>query len=370
MLLAVLRDLFPILAALYVLDAVAWVRAGHLLLVSRAGPWFGFAVREPGIRLAGLLPVDVAFAVARHGPLLTPEGVYLPDPKAYGAAAYDPERWTLLPYDEIERLEVEEDKLLTGRGGGLRLPSRSHAESLAARLREIREAPAAQRNARITSAGEAAFDLDAIRTRLVTFQAAALPVRLLGAALFLVLFAGLPAVLYLGLPPELLKPQLYLALSLFAMTVAALVWAGSHLRGQGALRRRPALSSVLFTPPAAARAAAHLARDLFPDFDAVAVAVVLLPQERLGAWLRGELHAAAWAEAQGDAGWQAAWAARRGLLRRTLDRLGRSESEVLAPPGRDPEAVAWCPFCDTEYRESLASCRDCALPLVALADPA
>jgi len=185
-----------------------------------------------------------------------------------------------------------------------------------------------------------------------------------------VLFAGLPAVLYLGLPPELLKPQLYLALSLFVVTVAALVWAGSHLRGQGVLRRKPPLSSVLFTPPAAARAAAHLGRDLFHDFDAVAVAAVLLPRDQLTSWLRGELHAAAWAQTQGDAGWSAAWAVRRGLLRRTLDRLGKSESEVLAPPGLDPEAVAWCPYCDTEYRESLASCRDCALPLVALADPA
>ena len=364
MLLAVLRDLFPFLAALYVLDAIAWIRAGHLLFVSRMGRWC--SVRTPGIRLAGLLPVDVVFAVARHAPLLAPEGVYLPDPQAHGAAVYDPERWTLLPWDQIGRLEVEEDKLLFGAAGPLRLPSRAHAESLATRVREIRDAPATKREARITRSLAAAFDLDAASARHAIFHAAAVPVQILGFALFAVLFGAIPGVLYLGAPPALLNVQVYLALGLFVLTAVSLVWAGSHLRGQGALRRMPALSSVLFTPTAAPRAAAHLARDLFHDFDAAAVAAVLLPKRKLLEWLRGEIHATAWAATRGEPGWRAAWAARRDLLRRTLKRLDATEAEALAPPRRDSAAVAWCPFCDTEYEENLPTCRDCALPLIEL----
>lgn len=368
MLFAVLRDLFPFLAALYVLDAVAWVRSGHLLLASRAGGWW--SVLHPGIRLAGLLPVDAAFAVSRHGPLPTPAGVFLPDPQAHGAAVYDPERWTLLPYDRIERLEVEEDKVLFGGSRELRLPSRAHAESLAARLREIRETPAGRREKRIQKELRGTFDLAAVRARRTLFQAAALPARIFGTALFLVLFAGLPAVLYREGAEALLEPFVSLALLLFVLTVLALVWAGSHLRGQGALRRRPPLSSVLFSPVAAPRSAAHLARDLFHDFDATAVAAAVLPQPRAVEWLRGELHATAWAATRADAEWQAAWSLRRDLLQRTLETLGVTEAEALVPPRRDAEALAWCPFCDTEYREDLATCRDCALPLIVLADPA
>lgn len=361
MLLAVLRDLFPFLAALYVLDAIAWVRAGHLLLVCQSG-WC--SVREPGVWLAGLLPVDVAFAVSRPGPLLAPTGVYLPDPQAQGVAVYDPDRWTLIPYEQIDRLEVEEGRLRLGISGEIRLPSRSHAESLAARLQEIREAPPGQRPARVSRLLTAAFDLDAIRERRATFRRTALQVQIPATALFLVLFAGLPAVLYLGAPPELLSPALGLALLLFFWSVVALYRAGRDLQWKGALRRLPSLSSVLFTPPAAPRAVAHLGRDLFHDFDATAVAAVLLSKADLLGWLRGELHASAWTAARGDAAWQAAWGTRRDLLRKALEKLGVTESEAFTPPARrDPEAAAWCPFCDTEYRAGFSTCRDCSLPL-------
>lgn len=362
MLLAVLRDLFPFLAALYVLDAIAWVRAGHLLLVCRAG--WGCALRGPGLRLAGLLPVDVAYAVLRPGPLLAPDGVYLPDPRAEGVALYDPDRWTLIPYEQLDRLEMEEGELRLGASGKLRLPSRSHAESLAERLRELREAPPGKRAARLESLLAAAFDVEAARRRRASFDAAALPVRILGTALFLTLFAGLPAVLSLDAPPELLPPLLGLPLALFAAVVAAFVRAGLRLRRSGTLRRMPSLSSVLLTPPAAPRAVAHLGRDLFHDFEAAAVMAVLLSRDDLLGALRGELHASAWAATRGEAGWQAAWAARRNRLRRLLEAIGIPESQALAPPRlQDPEAAAWCPFCDTEYRAGFTACSDCSLPL-------
>lgn len=57
------------------------------------------------------------------------------------------------------------------------------------------------------------------------------------------------------------------------------------------------------------------------------------------------------------------------LLRQTLEELGMTESETLTPPVlRDPEAAAWCSFCDTEYRAGFAACSDCSLPFHSLQD--
>lgn len=90
MLLAVFREIFPFLAALYVLDGLAWVGALDLLFVRWIWGWS--AVEGRGVRLAGILPLDFAFLVP--GPAAEPS-VRRPD-------VYDPERWKRVPPSSLD----------------------------------------------------------------------------------------------------------------------------------------------------------------------------------------------------------------------------------------------------------------------------
>ena len=85
MLLAVFREIFPFLAALYVLDGLAWVGALDLLFVRWIWGWS--AVEGRGVRLAGILPLDFAFLVP--GPAA--------ERSVRRADVYNPERWRVPP---------------------------------------------------------------------------------------------------------------------------------------------------------------------------------------------------------------------------------------------------------------------------------
>ena len=90
MLLAVFREIFPFLAALYVLDGLAWVGALDLLFVRWIWGWS--AVEGRGVRMAGILPLDLAFLVP--GPAA--------EPSVHRADVYDPERWKHVPPESLD----------------------------------------------------------------------------------------------------------------------------------------------------------------------------------------------------------------------------------------------------------------------------
>jgi hypothetical protein len=155
MLLDVLRELFPVLAILYLLEGVAWVGARNLLFVR--WPW-GWRVAEGrGIRPAGFLPFD--FAVSAAGPVViaTADALRVPDPEARGGNLYDPERWVRLGYDQPSA-EIEEATVRLGRHR-LRFPSRAHAEVLTELLAEIRPLSPEARGKRLAKHRARAFDL-------------------------------------------------------------------------------------------------------------------------------------------------------------------------------------------------------------------
>lgn len=370
MLLDVLRELFPVLAILYLLEGLAWVGARNLLFVR--WPW-GWRVAEGrGVRPSGFLPFD--FSVTAAGPvvLATADALLLPDPEARAGNLYDPERWTRLGYDQASA-EVEEGTVRLGGRHNVRFPSRAHAEGFAELLAEVRPLSPEARGRRLAKHRARAFDLQAAEQRLVALRDRTEFLRILGWGLFVLLLLLLPAVLYLHPRPGLLLVPLLLGiLLLYGAVLAATAHAGRALHRQGVLRRRPSLLPVVFSPVAATRAVALLARDLFPGFDPLLLSALLLKKESFLERARAELHGSGFAAGRGDEGWKRHWEERRQAVLRLLDRFEISESEALAPPARqDPAAEAWCPVCGTEYRSTNGSasgtCDDCGLPLVSLA---
>ncbi|MES1244144.1 MAG: hypothetical protein ABUT39_21245 [Acidobacteriota bacterium] len=375
MLLDVFRELFPVLAILYLLEGVAWVGARNLLFVR--WPW-GWRVAEGrGFRPAGFLPFD--FAVSAAGPvvLATADALLLPEPEARGGSLYDPERWVRVGYDQAS-VEIEEGTVRLGdpqRPHKIRFPSRPHAEEFTELLAEIRRLAPEARGRRLAKHRARAFDFSLAEKRLDALRERTELVRILGWGLFVFLLLLLPAVLYLHPRPDLLLlPQLLGILLLYGAVLAAMAHAGRGLHRDGALRRRPSILPVVFSPVAATRAVAVLARDLFPGFDPLLLAALLLRKETFLERARAELHGAGFAAARGDEGWKRHWAERRKAVLRLLDRFEISEADALAPPVRqDPAAEAWCPVCGTEYRakdeSASGACDDCGVPLLGFPNP-
>lgn len=367
MLLDVLRELFPVLAILYLLEGVAWVGARNLLFVR--WPW-GWRVAEGrGIHPAGFLPFD--FAVSAAGPVViaTVDALHVPDPEAQGGNLYDSERWVRLGYDQASAA-IEEGKVRLGGRHILRFPSRVHAEAFAELLAELRPLSPEARGKRLAKHRARAFDLHAAEQRLDALHTRTEFLRILGWGLFVLMLLLLPAVLYLHPYPErLLVPLLVGILLLYGAVLAATAHAGRALKREGALRRSPSLLPLVFSPVAATRAVAILARDLFPGFDPLLLSALLLKKGSFLERARAELHGSAFAAGRGEEGWQRYWQERRKAVLHLLGRYEIGEAEALASPARrDSAAEAWCPVCGTEYRSSNGTCDDCGLPLVSFPD--
>ncbi|HEX3127319.1 MAG TPA: hypothetical protein VH394_08320 [Thermoanaerobaculia bacterium] len=367
MLLDVLRELFPVLAILYLLEGLAWVGARSFLFVR--WPW-GWRVAEGrGIRTAGFFPFD--FSATAPGPVViaTADALLLPDPEAHAGNLYDPERWVRLGYDQASS-GVEEGTVRLGDRHKIRFPSRAHADEFAELLAEIRPLSPENRAKRLAKHRARAFDFQAAEKRLVALRDKTELLRILGWGLFVFLLLLLPAVLYLHPRPDLLLlPLLAGILLLYGAVLLAMVYAGRSLHRQGALIRRPSLLPIVFSPVAATRAAALLAKDLFAGFDPLLLAALLLKKESFLERARAELYGAGVAAGRGDQSWKCHWEERRKAVVRLLDRFEVSEAEALAPPARqDASAQAWCPVCGTEYQSAGGDCDDCGLPLAGILD--
>jgi hypothetical protein len=362
---SLLRQLLPLLAALYLVDCLTVVRRGHCLFSS----CFGLEprVRKAGLALAGLLPLDQAFAISRLGLVATRERLYLPPEEETGAAPYREQAWTALPYEEAGGLAVEGKAIRFAGGRRLRLATAAEAREVAMLVRELLALPPGERESAAGAWTARALDPGAVSARVTAFEAAVSPVAALGLALFCTLFLALPPLVYLGVPPRWLTGTLLAAAAaLWAATAAAAALVARRLRRRGPIAGEGALLAICLSLPSAVRASLHLGHDLLHGCDFLAAAAVLLPRQEVLPLLRAELHGAACAASGGDsAGWKRFWAERRRRLVSLLGHLGLNEDEILAPPPRrSPAAAGYCPFCDSELLPGPVLCAECRTPLL------
>lgn len=365
-----LRDLFPVLVLLYLVDAFVRAGAWSLLFVSRPGRGFGLA--GPGLRLGALLPSDAAFVVSRPPLLPGRDGVFWMEGQGEaGPAWYDPAAWSHMEWDGAGLVEAEGDELRLGRRRA-ELSSAAEAASWAGLVERLRGLAPGERETALAAHRAWRLHLAEARERWSAFRRDTRLLPILGTVLFLLLYLLLPAALYLGeddagLPRRLAVPVLVLAGLVWIALAAAAVRTGRALRRRGHLGSWITLVPVVLSPPAATRALSSLGRDLFQGLDPLAVAAVLLPRPALLRLARAELHGAATAIARGeDLDWRGYWRDRRERLLVILDQAGVPRAEALAaPPRRDPGAQGYCPVCDVELGGGQQVCGDCGLPLLA-----
>jgi hypothetical protein len=363
---AVLRELLPVLVALYLIDCLTVTRRGQRLLCS----WLGGDVRArgPGLTLAGLLPLDQAYAVSRRCLVATADRLYLPPEREARAAAYREEAWTALTYEDAAQLTVAGRGLrfgAGGRGARLRRASAAEARAVAVLVGELLALRPEERAGHAAAWSARALDAERLTARHRACETAVTPLVSLGLALFCCLHLALPPLIYLGMPPPLL-PEVLLgaAALLWAATAALATRVARRLRQDGHIGGDGALTAICLSLPSATRAALHLGFDLLHDCDFCAAAAVLLERPAALAVLRAELHGATCA-VHGSPGWQSFWRQRREHLAGLLRHLKVSEEELLAPPPRrEPRAAGYCPHCDCELPAGPERCAECGTPLL------
>lgn len=370
------RELLPVIAVFYVLDALVWVRPGHLLFLSRAGldgrPW-STRLRPAGLRLVGLLPGETAYLGHRFLAATTSAGLFwLRRPEAAAALRYEPASFAHRAYSEIPRSVREGSVLKLGGSSPLVMPSVAAARRLEGLIERLRQAPSsAAREKILDHAAAASADVEAARARKRRLerpvQRLVWACRLLWANLLLAGLIGLPSAAFsLPLADRELPWVLTGAGVSYAVTCAAILLFARALRSLGHPTPLPALLTALLFLPATLHAPSLLGREVYADFDFLTVAAVLLDRIELrdlaAAELAGIEHALC---ASSSGSWQELWRRRRALVSSILSRTGLSEQAALGPPPRlDPAALAFCRVCRGEFRMGDATCPECGLPLV------
>lgn len=357
-----LADVLPWLAAFLLADALRATSARQAVYVSAPG---GHRRYGRGLRLAGIAPWSEVIAVDEEPILLLPVGVGV-----FHRGRYVPR---LLQADDVELIAWEAlgEVRATGRkvdaAGRLLFvaTSRSAARAWADRLVALQRSPREARPAALARDLEAVADVDALRALR---SATALLRRITGgagAAVFGLVFVLLPAALHGPLSAHLPVPGL---LACAGIAAAVATGSGALLLWRCGVRADLAsevLPLVLF-PPGAARALPHLSAGSHARHHPAAVAAALLPRPALITRAREELSRIRLSRAGEAAGALAPWfdASERAWAR-ALAAAAVSQEELAAPPAPDGrDSAAFCPLCSAQYRDGVAACADCAVPLV------
>jgi hypothetical protein len=343
-------ELLPFLLAAYLLDCLVRVRRNQALFSSTSGR--SFRLEGSGWRGAGISPTAESYLVASLGLRATESGVLIP-PEHGGA-----ER--LVPYEQMERVSVEGDRVRLRPGIELRAPHPSVTTELAALVEQLRLEPDRRRLALIRRSLGRRCDLGALRRRRLELAPDLRTLKVLSGAAFALLFGVLPA----SFVPELAwRPSPFVAGGLFGLSYLAVLYASVRLLRKRGVEGRALASRILplvLFPPAAAHAPALVAREVFLGFEPLAVAALLLdPQEfrRLEQRLRRDqaaVHATG-----GNGSLPEALA-----LELVAREAGHAGVPALARPTPvDDTAVAFCPRCRDQYRAGFNRCHDCDVTL-------
>jgi len=331
-----LEELYLVLAALYLVDCLHWVRRDARVFVVR---WKRFSMQA-----GGALFGNDSFGLNLAWPLPPLGTLYVCDAP-------------LAQLPELGELRADGRRLLAGRSEIARASSPRQAALWAEELGQ--HAPSA-----LERRERERYDTRAIAERRAAADSARARVLPFALAQFVLCFVLAPlAIEQIGLVP--LLPWLLGAL--LAVQLAGLVaFARAHARFAPEARgeRRGELAAIALSPPGLMRAADLFTRDLFAGRATLAVASVLLEradfEREAGRQLREARHPAhATPEAQ----------SRLRALERFLREQQLDPDHLDAPPERlGEDCRAYCPRCQMQYVNAAFACERCSgLALVAFA---
>lgn len=367
------RELWPALWVLFLLEAVGLVGASHLLYRWRRR---GGKRSARGLTFLGFWPGDQVFASWEHPPLPTQEGVFLLRPGSTSAATpYQLESYEFVPWAELRPIESEHDKVLC-RQLEIRTPTPTHARALAARLLRLREAVPKERQKLLAETKRQRLDSPALAKKLESLAPLLRDLRIACRAGLVLDLVLVPLVAFATSFRGLLIGLLWVALLFHLLLIPLVVRCTRRLEAAGWPKPRGVLLPLLLSPPALLRSPTALVRPLVTDWDDEALVLALLARSEQEAILRPRLHGIQWAAAKKTddpvaRAFREYWKSHQEALWTRLKSAGHDPDKLLEPPAAsDPSTRAICPLCGAELREMQESCNDCQGPLIAPAEAA
>ena len=370
------RELWPAVWVLFLLEAVGLVGASHLLYRRRrqggnlGGNQSGKRSSQ-GLVFLGFWPGDQVLASWEHPPLPTAEGLFVLRPGSTSAATpYQPESYDFVPWAELRPLEFEHDKVLC-RQLEIRTPTPTHARALAARLVRLREAVPKERQKLLAEEKRQRLDGPALTKRLESLAPLLRDLRIACRAGLVVDLVLVPLVAFATSFRGLLIGLLWVALLFHLLLIPLVVRCTRRLEGAGWPKPRGVLLPLLLSPPALLRSPTALVRPLVTEWDDEALVLALLERSEQEKVLRPRLHGIRWAaEKKTDdpaaRTFREYWKSHQEALWPRLKSAGLEPDKLLEPPAAsDPSTQAICPLCGAELREMQESCNDCQGPLIA-----
>ncbi len=255
--------LYLVLALIYLSDCLFWVRRGSIVLrgwftgrCAVAHPSSGFGSTSAGIVPLNPLPPFGNAYVCDQWPLsLTEDAAY-----SYVATVPNhherPEQLACcVRFDDIRTVTRDGAMVLVNDRAFAKLNSEMSAIHFSRLLVRLARMPAVDRNRAIDAALSQSMNPDAIRRRLARFRLHASPLRLQAHLIAVVLFGAVPFTIAVVRYRRFLLPSLILLAGFLLIQSVTFVIAHRRLFRRGGASRYRTAFTMIFTPPAAIRAA-------------------------------------------------------------------------------------------------------------------
>ena len=364
-----LEVLFPCIVILYLIDCIAYVKNDHFLLVANFGK--RFKVKRPGIRLIGILPTAKAILLTNIRVYFTKIAIYiLEDDIPSDNLISEINHYNSLEYKDITEVRTDGKDVTINGEKLIKTQSPIMAGQLSKIIESLKISDPSERGKKIKGFLEKTINLEEIRLINTNHQKIFLWLEILCILLFVFWFIELPILLYSNL---FFFPTIYILLSYIAILYVLIIVLSIFAERRIYQNRRKgsfALLSLILSPVSAINAVSSFTRDIYAEFDYLAVAAELLPQNSFKGLIGTELaRVSNLRNLAHNSDLEEYWRIKEECLHNLLAKVGVPLEEIFtAPQKRDVSAETYCPVCNAEYRSGFNSCSDCGVPLKAYND--
>lgn len=375
------ESLFLVLALLYGVECLGWVRRGAVVFRTFWGtrwravhpsPYLGG--QRGGMFFAHPLPPLGGIVLSAQLPCsLSADGLLAFVASGVNPGGRPPQRGSFLRWEQIESLAAEGKWLKVNGAAWFKFGSAHAAHWLAAELKRIQQLPHAQRGPAIRELLAGTLDHEAVRTGWLAAQPEVCRLRRWANSLFGLMFVVVPA-LHWQLGLKACWPVVVVGWLAHTITIAVLFRrAHARLCPAAEEERFTHFFTSLLAAPTAARAHDLLTRPLLERFHPLAVARVLAEAGEFRAFARHMIRelrhpALPVCPVKGE-GAEGAERFMRETMRELVEagvrQAGLDPDALLVPPTPlDDACHSYCPRCEGQFMALTGACADCGgIPL-------
>jgi hypothetical protein len=364
-----LEVLFPCILVLYLIDCIAYVKNDHFLLVANFGK--RFKIKRPGIRLIGIFPTAKAIVLNNIKVYFTKTAIYILEDDSFSKNLISEiNHYNFVEYKDITEVRSDGKDVKINGEKLIKTQSPIIAGQLSKLIENLKSSDLSDRGKKIKGFLEKTINLEEIRLINTSHQKIFFWLEVLCILLFVICFIELPILLYSNL---FFFFNIYISLSyitiLYVLIIVLSIFAERRIY-QNRRKGSFSLLSLILSPVSAINAVSTFTRDIFAEFDYLAVAAELLAQNSFKVLIGTELaRISNLRDLAHNSDLEEYWQIKEECLHNLLAKVGVPLEEILAAPQkRDVSAEAYCPVCNAEYRLGFNSCGDCGVPLKAYND--